>query len=68
MTGRQSADLARELIDDGWSLVIFPEGGRSPDGWGQPFKGGAAFLSIRTGAPVVPGVHRRAPAPSSARA
>jgi len=54
VAGRQSADLARELIDDGWSLVIFPEGGRSPDGWGQPFKGGAAFLSIRTGAPVVP--------------
>jgi 1-acyl-sn-glycerol-3-phosphate acyltransferase len=52
--GRQSADLARELIDEGWSLVIFPEGGRSPDGWGQPFKGGAAYLSIRTGAPVVP--------------
>ena len=36
------------------ACVIFPEGGRSPDGWGQPFKGGAAFLSIRTGAPVVP--------------
>jgi 1-acyl-sn-glycerol-3-phosphate acyltransferase len=52
--GRQSADLARELIDDGWSLLLFPEGGRSPDGWGQPFKGGAAYLSIRTGAPVVP--------------
>jgi 1-acyl-sn-glycerol-3-phosphate acyltransferase len=52
--GRQSADLARELIEDGWSLVLFPEGGRSPDGWGQPFKGGAAYLSIRTGAPVVP--------------
>ena len=53
-TGRKSADLAARLIDDGWSLLIFPEGGRSPDGWGQPFKGGAAFLSIRTGAPVVP--------------
>ena len=57
----------RELIDDGWSLVIFPEGGRSPDGWGQPFKGGAAFLSIRTGAPVVP-CSSRAPARSWARA
>jgi 1-acyl-sn-glycerol-3-phosphate acyltransferase len=29
-------------------------GGRSPDGWGQDFKGGAAYLSARTGAPVVP--------------
>jgi 1-acyl-sn-glycerol-3-phosphate acyltransferase len=51
---RRSADLAASLVADGWSLLIFPEGGRSPDGWGQPFRGGAAFLSIRTGAPVVP--------------
>ena len=34
--------------------MIYPEGGRSPDGWGQEFKGGAAYLSARTGAPVVP--------------
>jgi 1-acyl-sn-glycerol-3-phosphate acyltransferase len=51
---RRSADTAADLLADGWSLVIFPEGGRSEDGWGQPFKGGAAYLSIRTGAPVVP--------------
>jgi 1-acyl-sn-glycerol-3-phosphate acyltransferase len=51
---RRSADLASSLLDDGWSLLIFPEGGRSPDGWGQPFRGGAAFLSIRSGVPVVP--------------
>ena len=54
VTGRKSADMIRDLIDDGWSLVIYPEGGRSPDGWGQEFKGGAAYLSSRTGAPVVP--------------
>jgi 1-acyl-sn-glycerol-3-phosphate acyltransferase len=53
-TGRRSADLAASLIEDGWSLLLFPEGGRSPDGWGQPFKGGAAYLSARTGAAVVP--------------
>lgn len=52
--GRKSADLIRELIGDGYSLVIYPEGGRSPDGWGQPFKGGAAYLASRTGAAVVP--------------
>lgn len=51
---RRSADTAAGLLAEGWSLVIFPEGGRSPDGWGQPFKGGAAYLSIRTGVPVVP--------------
>ncbi len=54
ITGRKSSDLIRDLIDDGYSLVIYPEGGRSPDGWGQSFKGGAAYLSARTGAPVVP--------------
>lgn len=54
VTGRRSADAIRRLVDDGWSLVIYPEGGRSPDGWGQEWKGGAAYLSARTGAPVVP--------------
>jgi 1-acyl-sn-glycerol-3-phosphate acyltransferase len=53
-TGRRSAEMIRELIEDGWSLVIYPEGGRSPDGWGQDFKAGAAYLASRTGAPVVP--------------
>jgi 1-acyl-sn-glycerol-3-phosphate acyltransferase len=54
VTGRKTSDQLRRLIEDGWSLVIYPEGGRSPDGWGQEFKGGAAYLSSRTGAPVVP--------------
>jgi len=53
-TGRKSADLIAGLIEQGWSLVIYPEGGRSPDGWGQGFKGGAAYLAARTGVPVVP--------------
>jgi 1-acyl-sn-glycerol-3-phosphate acyltransferase len=51
---RRSADDAAELINEGWSLVIYPEGGRSPDGWGQAFKGGAAYLAIRCGVAVVP--------------
>ena len=54
VTGRKSADLMAGLIEDGWSLVIYPEGGRSPDGWGQTFRGGASYLAGRTGAPVVP--------------
>ncbi len=54
VTGRKSADLIRDLIADGHSIVIYPEGGRSPDGWGQSFKGGPAYLSSRTGAPIVP--------------
>ncbi len=54
VTGRASSDALTALIADGYSLVIYPEGGRSPDGWGQGFKGGAAYLSSKTGAPVVP--------------
>ena len=52
--GRAAADQAAELIDDGNSLLIFPEGGRSKDGWGQPFRGGAAYLALRCDVPVVP--------------
>ncbi len=51
---RKSADDAAALIDEGWSFLIFPEGGRSPDGWGQAFRAGAAYLSLRCGVPVVP--------------
>jgi 1-acyl-sn-glycerol-3-phosphate acyltransferase len=52
--GRRSADLAASVLEDEWNLVIFPEGGRSPDGWGQEFRGGAAYLAIRCNVPVVP--------------
>ena len=52
---RRSIDLAAELLRDDWNLVIFPEGGRSADGWAQTFHpGGAAYLATRTGCPVVP--------------
>jgi 1-acyl-sn-glycerol-3-phosphate acyltransferase len=52
---RRSLDTAAEMLDDGWNLVIFPEGGRSPDGWAQPFSpASAAYLAGRTGRPVVP--------------
>jgi 1-acyl-sn-glycerol-3-phosphate acyltransferase len=51
---RRSSDLAADLLTDGWSLVVFPEGGRSPDGWAQEFRGGAAYLAVRTSRPVVP--------------
>ena len=53
-TGRTAADQAADMLDEGNSLLIFPEGGRSPDGWGQPFKGGAAYLAIRCDVPIVP--------------
>ena len=75
--GRRSADRAAALLAAGWSMLIFPEGGRSPDGWGQPFRGGAAYLALRCDVPVVP-VHiegtgrilrkgRKLPSPASTR-
>ncbi len=52
---RRSTQLALELLADGWNVVIFPEGGRSPDGWGQDFHpASAAYLAVRSGRPVVP--------------
>jgi 1-acyl-sn-glycerol-3-phosphate acyltransferase len=48
------AERAEALIDDGWSLLIFPEGGRSPDGWGQVHLSGTAWLAVHSGRPLVP--------------
>jgi 1-acyl-sn-glycerol-3-phosphate acyltransferase len=47
---------ALKILLDGEALMIFPEGGRSPDGRLRPFKIGAARLALRTGAPIVPAV------------
>src|SRR6187431_2924627 len=52
--GRTAIDKARELVDDGWSLVLFPEGTRSPDGHMQRFRHGASRLAIELGIGVVP--------------
>ncbi len=52
--GERATDKARELIRDGWSIVVFPEGTRSSDGWIQRFRHGAARLALEMGMPVVP--------------
>lgn len=49
-----SARLAVRLVQEGWSVILFPEGGRSPDGWLQEMKPGAAFVAAKAGRPVVP--------------
>jgi 1-acyl-sn-glycerol-3-phosphate acyltransferase len=51
---RDSANRVADLLSEGWSMLIFPEGGRSPDGWGQPHRAGAAWLATRTGRPIIP--------------
>lgn len=51
---RRSSEQALELVEAKWNLLIYPEGGRSPDGDLQVFKGGAAYLAERSKATVVP--------------
>ena len=51
---RRSAQQALEVVQDHWNLLIYPEGGRSPDGRLQEFKGGAAYLAERANATVIP--------------
>jgi 1-acyl-sn-glycerol-3-phosphate acyltransferase len=45
---------AAQKIRDGMSVVIFPEGSRSPDGSIQPFKKGGITLAIKSKVPIVP--------------
>lgn len=47
----EAAQIVRE---QGISLLIFPEGGRSRQGEMGPFKEGAALIAIRAGVPLVP--------------
>lgn len=43
-----------QALSEGRNLLIFPEGGRSPDGWSRKHRPGAAFLAKQSNAPVVP--------------
>lgn len=52
-----AAGLLRQVIgfiDSGYSVLIFPEGERTPDGTLLPLEGGTALISCKTGAPIVP--------------
>jgi len=44
----------RALVGEGLSLIIFPEGTRSPDGRVGALKAGSFLLAIEAGLPVVP--------------
>jgi 1-acyl-sn-glycerol-3-phosphate acyltransferase len=45
---------AVKSLKDGMPLVIFPEGGRTPDGEIKPFMAGAFFLAIKAQVDIVP--------------
>jgi len=44
----------RELVSEGLSLIIYPEGTRSPDGHVARFKAGSFLLAMQAGLPIVP--------------
>lgn len=41
-------------VGGGWSVLIYPEGTRSPHGNLQPFKKGAFMMAVQTGVPILP--------------
>ena len=54
--GHVSASLERcgELVDRGYSILVFPEGSRAPEGALLPFKSGIGLLARGLGVPLVP--------------
>jgi long-chain acyl-CoA synthetase len=51
---RKSFEFAGELIDRGWSVLVFPEGVLTPDGAIGPFRAGIGLLVTRLRVPVIP--------------
>ena len=52
--GARVTGTAKRLLGEGWSLLLFPEGTRSSDGWMQDFRSGPARLCCGGGVPAVP--------------
>ena len=50
---KSMSEGARIVAERGISVLLFPEGGRTPEGL-RPFKEGAAYIAIKAGVPVVP--------------
>jgi len=50
----EAMNEAARKIQEGMSLIIFPEGSRSPDGSIQPFKKGGFTLAIKSKVPIIP--------------
>ncbi len=51
---RESFAYAGESVDRGFSVMVFPEGVRTPDGKPSPFRLGVGMLAARLDIPVVP--------------
>jgi long-chain acyl-CoA synthetase len=51
---RQTLKYIGEMTGLGWSILIFPEGMRSPTGQMKPFRGGIGMIGSRLDIPIVP--------------
>jgi len=51
---RSSLEHCGELVDRGWSVLVYPEGTRSLSGELQPFRTGSGLLATGLRVPVVP--------------
>jgi 1-acyl-sn-glycerol-3-phosphate acyltransferase len=51
---RRSMELAKNVMERGYSFGVFAEGTRAMPGKLLPFKKGAFHLAVQTGAPIVP--------------
>jgi len=51
---RHTLQYIGELTGGGWSILLFPEGVRSPTGEMKAFRGGIGMIASRLDVPVVP--------------
>lgn len=51
---RDALEFAGKLVDRGYSILVFPEGRRTPDGAMQEFRPGVGLMAVRLHIPVIP--------------
>jgi len=50
----ESLKSATDKLKGSWSVLIYPEGTRTPNGSLLPFKKGAFMMAVQTGIPILP--------------
>lgn len=55
---KRAIDVAIKMLENGYCLVIYPEGGRAYDGMMREFKFGVGKLHLDSGVPVLPAALR----------
>ena len=50
----ETLQRATDKLKGSWSVLIYPEGTRTPDGQLGPFKKGAFMMAVQTGIPILP--------------